>query len=62
MSYATYEWYIDQPDNRYEIISINDNVLTVKLLNNNLIYDVYCNVKSSSGYVAKQLMFETLYQ
>ena len=62
MSYATYEWYIDQPDNRYEIISINNNVLTVKLLNNNLIYDVYCNVKSSSGYVAKQLMFETLYQ
>ncbi len=60
MSYATYDWFIDQNDERYQIISINDNVLQVKFLVN-AIFDVYCTVCNSSGYPARTLMYETLY-
>lgn len=60
MSYASYNWYIDQNEERYQIISINDNVLQVKFLTN-AIFDVYCDVCNSSGYHALTLMYETLY-
>lgn len=60
MSYATYDWSIDQNDNRYQIISINNNVLQVKFLMN-AIFDVYCDVCNSSGNHVKTVMYETLY-
>lgn len=60
MSYATYDWFIDQNDNRYQIISINNNVLQVKFLVN-AIFDIYCTVCNSSGTPVKTVMYETLY-
>lgn len=61
MSYASYDWYIDQGDTKYQIISISDNVLQVKFLVN-AIFDVYCDIKTATGTVTVYtVMHETLY-
>lgn len=49
LSYATYDWSLEQNENTYQIVSINDNVLKIKFLYNNLFYQVYCNVEDETG-------------
>lgn len=62
LSYATYDWSIEQNSNTYQIVSINDNVLKIKFLNNNLFYQIYCNVADETGnWIVKFLDYETVY-
>ena len=59
MSYATYEWLVDQDEERYEIISQNSNILQIKFLRS-VIFDIYCNIKTQSGNTAYTASFEAL--
>ena len=62
LSYATYDWSIEQNSNTYQIVSINDNVLKIKFLNNTLFYHIYCNVADETGnWIVNFLDYETVY-
>lgn len=62
LSYALYDWEIEQNSNSYQIISQNKNVLKVKFLNNNFFYNITCNVCDSTGvWLVKTLEYETIY-
>ena len=62
LSFASYVWSIDQSSNKYQITSINNNVLKVKFLVGNTFFNVNCDVCNSTGsWVAKHLEYETYY-
>ena len=62
LSYASYDWSIEQNSNTYQIVSINDNVLKIKFLNSNRFYNIYCNVTDVTGeWTVKYLDYETVY-
>lgn len=59
MSYASYTWEIDIEEEKYQIISMSGNSLTVKFLRS-AIFDIYGHIKISSGLTVYSTMLEVL--
>ena len=59
MSYATYDWFIDDSDGKCTIITQNGNTALISFERGGT-FQIYCNIYNAFGVLAYTTFFEVL--